>query len=136
MALLVLLTSALTGCAGQRHSYENLIDSNTGVIHLQQGDRKEALAVGNGFPGWWGYYPHIFSNDPDIASIECEAARSVIPFRKPGLIFGGERCYIHANSVGETWIVQGNKYSNMSGQTDDQYPEEHRIRVVISLAKK
>lgn len=69
------------------------------------------LAVGTGFPGWWGYYPGIISSDEDVASIVCEQGRSLIPFREPGIVFGGERCYLKAKEIGVAWLLTGNKYT-------------------------
>jgi len=78
---------------------------------LKVGERLEVLAVGNGFPGWWGYYPGIISSNPSIASIDCEPGRSLIPFREPGIVFGGERCYLETKRAGIAQLITGNKYS-------------------------
>ncbi|MCK4839636.1 MAG: hypothetical protein KAS94_12615 [Desulfobulbaceae bacterium] len=78
---------------------------------LKVGEKREVLAVGNGFPGWWGYYPGIISSDRSVASIDCETGRSLIPFREPGIVFGGERCYLKAKKVGVAWLFTGNKYT-------------------------
>lgn len=122
----------LPACAGQRQSYEKLMDTDSRVIHLQQGDREEVLAIGNGFPGWWGYYPQIVSNNPSIARIDCQAGRSVIPFRYPGILFGGERCYISALSVGNTWIIQTNKFGDFQTESNEQISDQYKIRVTVS----
>lgn len=131
LAAMLLATTLLQGCAGQRQSFEKLMERDQRVIHLNEGDRKEVLAVSNGFPGWWGYYPEIVSGDPSIASIDCEAARSVIPFRKPGLIVGGERCFVSANQAGETWIVQTNKFANYPLNSSNTAADDRRVRVVV-----
>jgi len=104
---------SLLGCNGSRNSYEFLLDSGSdkSIIVLKVGEEHEVLVVGDGFPGWWGYYPAIGSSDRDIASIDCEAGRSFIPFREPGIVFGGERCYLKAKTVGVAWLFIGNKYT-------------------------
>jgi hypothetical protein len=104
------LVLLLTGCAGVRVSYESLpnVKKDKPVIVLKLGDKKEVLSVGNGFPGWWGYYPGIQSIDPSVASITCENTRSFIPFREPGVIFGGENCYLEAKKIGVAWLLKGN----------------------------
>ena len=103
----------ISGCSGTRHSYESLLDaeSENPVIVLKVGDKREVLAVGNGFPGWWGWYPAIVSQDQSVAIVECESARSFIPFREPGILFGGEVCYLKAQKIGLTWLFFGNKYT-------------------------
>ncbi len=103
----------LSGCNGSRKSYESLLtpDSENPVAVLKLGAKREVLAVGDGFPGWWGYYPGIISSDRSIASIDCEPGRSLIPFREPGIVFGGESCYLKANKIGVTWLFIGNKYT-------------------------
>ena len=112
--LILCCTSVLlvSGCSGTRHSYESLLDSDSEkpVVVLTPGEKKEILAVGHGFPGYWGWYPAIVSHDPSVVSIECESGRSIIPFREPGMIFGGETCYIKARQTGITWLLKGNKY--------------------------
>ncbi|WP_166371396.1 hypothetical protein [Psychromonas sp. SA13A] len=102
----------LQGCAGERHSYTELVENDNGilVIKLHQGDVREVLAIGDGFPGRWGYYPWIMSSSPDVASISCEASRSLVPFREPGIIFGGEVCKLTAHKQGQTTLYFGNKY--------------------------
>jgi len=104
---------SLSACNGSRKSYESLLDSNSNnpVAVLKVGEKREVLAVGDGFPGWWGYYPGIISSDQSVASVECEPGRSLIPFREPGIVFGGERCYLKANKIGVTWLFTGNKYT-------------------------
>jgi len=104
---------SLSACNGSRKSYESLLepDSDNPVAVLKVGEKREVLAVGDGFPGWWGYYPGILSSDRRIASVDCEPGRSLIPFREPGIVFGGERCYLKAKKVGVTWLFTGNKYT-------------------------
>jgi len=103
----------LSACAGSRNSYESLLDpdSDKPLIVLKVGEKREVLVVGNGFPGWWGYYPGIMSSNQSIASVDCEPGRSLIPFREPGIVFGGERCYLNTKKVGVAWLFTGNKYS-------------------------
>lgn len=115
----------LQGCIGVRNSYESLLDKDADepLIVLEVGDRREVLAVGNGLPGRWGYYPAIASHDPKVASVTCEEGRSFIPFREPGIVFGGERCYIQAHETGTTWVLPGNKYSLRSILEDDVFTQ-------------
>jgi len=128
IAMLTLLFM-LQGCAGVRNSYESLLEKKADepLIVLAVGDTYEVLAVGDGFPGWWGYYPSIAAHDPAVASIVCKKGRGVIPFREPGIIFGGERCYLQAHKTGVTWILPGNKYT-LPGDIEDplfmHVPEE------------
>lgn len=100
------------GCAGVRNSYESLLDPGSArpLITLKVGEKREVLAVGTGLPGWWGYYPAIASHDPEVAGIFCEDGRSLIPFREPGIIFGGERCFVETRKAGVAWLLTGNKY--------------------------
>ena len=104
---------SLSGCTGLRNSYKSLLDpdSDNPVIVLKVGEKREVLAIGNGFPGWWGYYPGIMSSDRSVASVDCEPGRSLIPFREPGIVFGGERCYLKAKKVGVAWLFTGNKFT-------------------------
>lgn len=112
--LLTLLLALLfvQGCAGVRNSYQSLLEpeSTPPQITLKAGEKREALAIGTGLPGWWGYYPGIASHNPAVADITCEKGRSLIPFREPGIIFGGERCFIEARKVGMAWLLTGNKF--------------------------
>ena len=128
-ALLVFLVF-LQGCAGVRNSYESLLeqDADGQLIVLQVGEKREVLAVGNGFPGWWGYYPGIASHDPGVASITCKMGRSFIPFREPGIVFGGERCYLQAHKAGVTWVLTGNSYTLL------RYVEEPEFKQVFGDA--
>lgn len=109
---LLLTLLFVQGCAGVRNSYESLLDEGSAKtwITLKVGEKREALAVGNGFPGWWGYFPAIASHNPDVADIFCEEGRSLIPFREPGIIFGGTRCFIETRKAGVAWLLTGNKY--------------------------
>jgi len=113
LTLCCLLILSLSACNGVRNSYEPLLSphSDKPVMVLKVGERLEVLAVGNGFPGWWGYYPGIISSNPSIASIDCEPGRSLIPFREPGIVFGGERCYLETKRAGIAQLITGNKYS-------------------------
>lgn len=103
----------LQGCAGTRHSYTGLLEQGDGVsvLRLHTGDVVELLAIGNGFPGWWGYYPGVISSSPEIASIHCAKARSAIPFREPGVVFGGEVCRLTAHNAGRSTLYFGNKFA-------------------------
>lgn len=132
ICLMASVVALSQGCAGQRESYKKLMDQDLRVIRLTLDSREEVLAIGNGFPGWWGYYPEVVSGDSRIASIDCVASRSAIPFRKPGMVFGGERCFLTANAPGETWIIQTNKFANFGQQTDQLATNKNRIRVVVS----
>lgn len=111
------------GCAGVRNSYESLLEIGVveRLIILEVGEKREVLAIGNGFPGGWGYYPAIASFDPDVASVVCEKGRSFIPFREPGIIFGGERCYIQTHKVGSTLLVPINQFSLRHSNETDSY---------------
>lgn len=124
----------LQACAGSRASYEALIKSknDTAAIYLSVGETKEVLAISNGFPGWWGIYPGIASLSPDIASVSCNAERSIIPFRSPGVVLGGEVCYLTANKLGETWLIHGNKYN-----LDISSPElpDDKVKLIVTKAE-
>lgn len=85
--------------------------SNPPTIHLTVGEVTEVLARGDGFPGHWGYVLTIVSLSPEIASVSCIEKRSFIPFREPGVLFGGEVCYLTAKKPGETWIRETNLFS-------------------------
>ena len=120
--LLILTFFFLQGCAGVRNSYESLLEPGLAkpLITLKVGEKREVLAVGNGLPGWWGYFPAIASHDPAVADITCKEGRSLIPFREPGIIFGGKRCYIEARKAGVAWLLPGNQLMlrNMISETD------------------
>lgn len=110
---LALLAVLLQGCAGVRLSYKSLLKNPDAEPSLQMnvGDAAEVLAIGNGFPGWWGYYPWMISAAPEIASIECENTRSFIPFREPGVLFGGTVCRLVAHQKGDATLYFGNKFN-------------------------
>ncbi|AKH69695.1 hypothetical protein IMCC21906_02023 [Spongiibacter sp. IMCC21906] len=121
----------LQACAGTKNSYESLIEDKGGssAVYLTVGETKEILSISNGFPGWWGFYPAIVSHSPEIANVTCNQERSLTPFRSPGVILGGEVCYLTANSVGETWLEYGNVHTiNMNG-ADSQ---GKKIKLVVS----
>jgi len=144
---ILLAISLIQGCAGVRNSYQSLLDagSATPLITLKVGEKREVLAVGDGFPGWWGYYPAIASHDPDVADITCEEGRSLIPFREPGVIFGGERCYVETRKAGVAWLLTGNKYmlSRAIKETDFakagdeayQLPGTNRQRIKLKVVE-
>ena len=113
LSALISAAALLQACAGVRDSSADLTTNidDQAVMTVARGEVNELLAIGNGFPGWWGYYPAFISSKPDIASIECEDARSFIPFREPGIIFGGKICSLHAHQVGETTLFFGNKWA-------------------------
>ncbi|MFV8569586.1 hypothetical protein ACNQ6O_00115 [Marinobacter sp. SBS5] len=123
IAYLLLVSCLLQGCAGTRYSYTSLIEenNNTSVLRLKKGDTAELLAIGNGFPGWWGYYPGVISSEPEIASVDCENARSAIPFREPGVLFGGETCNLTAHEKGKATLYFGNKYALAVDSYDEKY---------------
>lgn len=119
---LLLALLSIQGCAGVRNSYQSLLEPNSPHprITLKVGEKREVLAIGTGFPGWWGYYPGIASHDPMVADITCEDGRSLIPFREPGIIFGGERCYVETRKAGMAWLLTGNQLAlrHMMEETD------------------
>lgn len=106
------LACLIQGCAGARYSYLSLTEDNddNAVVRIQSGDVIEVLAVGNGFPGWWGYFPGVISSAPDTARIHCEKTRGLIPFRKPGVLFGGVVCRLTATAAGQATLYFGNKH--------------------------
>ena len=112
----------LQGCAGTRHSYHSLLDKTTDfpTIYISVGETKEVLAIGDGWPGWWGWYPAIRTVSPDIASVDCEQKRGLIPFREPGVVFGGAVCFLTAHKPGETMARYGNKYNLEEVMTDTE----------------
>ena len=112
----------LQGCAGTRDSYTSLIEetNDSAVLRISNGGTAELLAIGNGFPGWWGYYPGVISSAPEVASVDCQEARSAIPFRKPGVIFGGEICTLTARREGTATLYFGNTFT----LTQDSYREK------------
>jgi hypothetical protein len=129
--ILCIVIVLLQGCAGTRDSYKNLIEKDlaTPTIQMVVDETKEVLAVGDGFPGWWGIYPTIISFTPEIASVICKKERNWIPFREPGLVFGGTVCYLTADKVGETWIKRGNIYSD---ELDNHESHVGRIKVIVT----
>ncbi|MEX1670223.1 hypothetical protein AB4876_14985 [Zhongshania guokunii] len=131
MIILAGISVLLQACAGSRASYESLIETknDTAAIYLSVGETKEVLAISNGFPGWWGIYPGVASVSPEIASVSCRDKRSAIPFRAPGLVLGGEVCYLTANSLGETWLIHGNKF-NLDITSPDL--PENKIKLVVT----
>lgn len=136
IATLLVFFLFLQGCAGVRNSYESLLEADVvassdepflepgadmRLIILGVGEKREVLAISNGFPGWWGYYPAIASFDPEVASVVCEKGRSLIPFRKPGIVFGGERCYIQTHKIGSTLLVPMSQYLLRYSSETDSY---------------
>lgn len=109
-ALIALL---LPACAGTRYSYQSALDHSTSTptLHVNNGDTIELLAIGDGFPGHWGYYPGVISDSSEVASIHCQDERSLIPFREPGIIFGGKVCYLNAHKAGNTTLFFGNLFT-------------------------
>ena len=93
-------------------------------------ETQKVLAISDGFPGWWGFYPTIISFSPEIASVSCTKERGWIPFQDPGVIFGGTVCYLTAHKVGETWIYFGNKYGEIDQKNPDLYDD--KIKVVVT----
>jgi len=132
--VLILLTvlTLISGCAGTRNSYEQLIvaGSDPPIIRMQVNDDVEVLAIGDGFPGWWGYYPAMLSCDPEIAEIRCEEQRSLIPFREPGIVFGGSVCRLYALKVGETDLYTGNQHI-LSPETCTEANHPGRIHLIV-----
>ena len=119
----------LQGCAGERNSYTRLIenDNDISVIRLQQDDVKEILAIGDGFPGRWGYFPWVISYSPEVASINCQEARSLIPFREPGIIFGGLVCNLTGHKKGQTTLYFGNQF------TLNETHYRDRVKVIVTV---
>ena len=123
IATFLALSFFLQGCAGIRNSYESLLDTDSDkpLIVLEAGEKREVLAVGDGFPGWWGYFPGIISTNPEVASVTCEKGRSLIPFREPGVVFGGRRCYIETHKIGLAWLGAGNLATLRNLSEDSDY---------------
>lgn len=134
LALTLITTFLFCGCAGTRESYLSLIDETTDspTIVMRVGESKEVLAIGNGFPGRWGYYPALRTLDTSVASVTCREQRSVIPFREPGVIFGGSVCFLTAHRVGETCAQYGNQFT-MAAQMCHTEDAQHgrRFNVVV-----
>ena len=110
---LLLIFLFLQGCAGTRNTYRNQleIENDLPILRLNKGEATEILAVGDGFPGWWGYFPWVISSSVDVASIDCKNSRSFVPFREPGVIFGGKVCNLIARKAGKATLYFGNKYN-------------------------
>ena len=94
--------------------------SSGDVLRVSQGETIELLAIGDGFPGRWGYYPWVISTAPDIASIHCKDARSFIPFREPGILFGGTVCSLIAHKQGNATLFFGNQFTLSAENYKDQ----------------
>lgn len=123
------------GCAGARHSYRSLVDvsAHSPTIFLSLGETEEVLAIGNGFPGWWGFYPSMLTLDPNIASVHCEQKRGLLPFRKPGVLLGGTVCYLTAHAVGYTWMKYGNEFTlEEEIRYVDSPGQDSRIKIVVT----
>lgn len=110
--LFSLVAILLPGCAGIRFSYTSQLESSNGesILRVKVGDATEVLAIGDGFPGWWGYYPWVISSSSNIASIDCKDMRGLIPFREPGVLFGGTVCKLIAHHKGTATLYFGNKF--------------------------
>ena len=123
-----MIVSLLQGCSGTRNNYTSLLEkSNEGsVLRVTKGETIELLAVGDGFPGNWGYYPWVVTSTQNVASVDCKRARSLIPFREPGIIFGGTICNLIAHEKGKIILFFGNRYN----LTKDQYKE--KVDVIIN----
>lgn len=123
-----LIISLLQGCSGIRHSYKSKLEQTHAgsVLRVNKGDTTEILAIGNGFPGWWGFYPGLTTSEPNVASITCEKTRSLIPFREPGIIFGGKVCNLVAHKAGTTSLLFGNALN----KANDNYTKEFDIIVI------
>ncbi len=127
----IVFVAVISGCAGQRDSYRALLSGEPPAINLAVGDKKEVLVVSNGFPGWWGYYPALKSLDTSVASVGCSSARSAVPFRKPGMTLGGERCYLTAHSTGETWLKRVNKFAVDGAEPELPGSDDRWIRLRV-----
>ena|GEM_PF-1411007 len=127
VSYLFLVLLLLQGCAGTRYSYTSLIEEteDASVLRVKRGEVAELMAVGDGFPGWWGYYPGVISSSPQIASVDCTKARSAIPFREPGVIFGGEICNLTAHKAGKATLYFGNKFAL------DQEGAKEKVDVIV-----
>ncbi len=131
--IVVFSVATLVGCAGVRPSYMSLIEHAVDgpAISMKLAQSREVLAISNGFPGWWGVYPTVVSASPEVASVTCAFARSWIPFRAPGVLIGGEVCQLHANRVGETWLLYGNKFA-MDISAEGIARDEKAVKVIIA----
>ncbi|MEG3766699.1 hypothetical protein [Alteromonas sp. 14N.309.X.WAT.G.H12] len=124
----LLLLLFLPGCAGTRESYKDQLKLENGksVLQLKKGESTEILAVGNGFPGWWGYFPGVITTQENIASIECKEKRGLIPFREPGVVFGGTVCNLIAHEPGITMLYLGNQFT----LTPEHYQQKIEVQII------
>lgn len=120
---IILMLSILSACAGVRLSYQSALNADQNALNVCIAEEVEVLAVGNGFPGWWGIYPTVVSNDPSVAKIQCLAARSAVPFREPGVVFGGTVCTVRGEQSGRTHLIFQNSLSD--GTQPEQVIEVH-----------
>lgn len=133
--LMLMITILLVGCAGSRLSYQSLLDETTipHTIYMSVGEKKEVLAVGNGFPGWWGFHPSMLTQSPRIASVDCRQKRGFIPFREPGVVFGGYVCCLTAHKTGETLAQYGNAITLRRDITETKLTDYGRwIKIVVT----
>lgn len=133
--LVLMITLLLGGCAGTRESYHSLLDETTSppTIYMSVGEIKEVLAIGNGYPGWWGWYPAMLTQSADIASVDCKQKRGFIPFREPGVVFGGAVCYLTAHKIGETLAQYGNQSTLATEMGETELSDHDRwIRIVVT----
>ena len=121
---LVVMSVLLQACAGSKASYESLVETKNDIsaIYLVMGETKEILAISNGFPGWWGFYPGVASVSPEVASVNCQEKGSAISAN-------GEVCYLTANNPGESWLIYGNKFY-LDAFSDDL--PESKIKLVVT----
>jgi len=133
--LVFMITLLAGGCAGTRESYQSLLDDSTSspTIYMSVGETKEVLAIGDGFPGWWGYYPAMLTQSVDIASVDCKKKHSLVPFREPGIIFGGSVCYLTAHKPGETLAIYGNQFTLALRMKETQFPDNDSwINIIVT----
>lgn len=122
---IVLMFTLLSACAGVRLSYQSELNTDQNALNVCVNEEVEVLAVGNGFPGWWGIYPTVVSNNPSIAEIQCQAARSAVPFREPGVVFGGTVCSVRGEQSGRTQLVFQNAHLELA-------QPEHVVEVQVA----
>jgi hypothetical protein len=103
----------IQGCSSVSYSYLSALSETeqSEVLYMNQGESTELLAISNGFPGWWGFYPVVRSSNTSIASVECNKGRGYIPFRDPGIIFGGEVCNLIGYKPGKITLLFGSEFS-------------------------
>ena len=133
--LVFMITLLVGGCAGTRESYQSLLDDTTSspTIYMSVGETKEVLTIGDGFPGWWGYYPALLIQSPDIASVYCRQEHSLVSFREPGVIFGGSVCYLTAHKAGETLAIYGNQFTLALRMKETQFPDNDSwINIIVT----